>query len=41
MCKRLNLHIETNNILSNAQIDFRKVISAEDGIFEFLDDTHN
>ena len=41
MCSRLNFYIENNNILSSAQFGFRKGISTEDAILDFLDDTYN
>ena len=41
MCNRLNSYIENNNILSSTQFGFRKGVSTEDAILEFLDDAYN
>ena len=41
MCIRLNSYIEKNNILSSTQFGFRKGISTEGAILEFLDDAYN
>ena len=41
MCNIQNLYIETNNILSNNQFDFRKSVSTEDAILELVYYTSN
>ena len=41
MCNRLNSYIENKNILSSPQFGYRKGISTEDAILEFLDDAYN
>ena len=41
MCNRLNSYVEKNNILSSTQFGFRKGISTEDAILEFLEDAYN
>ena len=41
MCIRLSSYIENNNILSSTQFGFKKGISTEDALLEFLDDAYN